>query len=186
MLFYKSPQEITKIQKLINLQEGNSIADIGTGKGFYVLGFSKIVGSSGKVFATEFNNNLLSSLASTIKNKQITNITLLQSSSNNCNLPENSADYIFLRGVYHHLSNPDEFNISLYKALKPNGSLIIVDFAPKFLLTLFSPVKNVPINREGHGIKKEILIDELSKANFKLKQEIPNWVWGRYCLILTK
>ncbi len=186
MIFYNKQKEILKLQKLINLHTADSIADIGAGIGFYSLGFSKIVENSGMVFATEFKSQLLLTLGNKIKSNRITNITLLQSSNDNCNLQENSVDYIFLRGVYHHLSNPIKFNSSLYKALKQTGKLVIIDFPPKFFLSLFSPVKNVPANRKGHGISQEILVNEMSDAGFKLEQAIPNWVWGRYCLVFKK
>ena len=43
-------------------------------------------------------------------------------------LPEASVDVIFLCDVYHHFEYPRTMNASLYKALRPGGTLILIDF----------------------------------------------------------
>ena len=43
-------------------------------------------------------------------------------------LPENSIDLAFVCDVYHHFEHPQDSLKSLYRALKPGGTIVLIDF----------------------------------------------------------
>jgi SAM-dependent methyltransferase len=110
---------------------------------------------------------------------------VLQAAEKQTNLPNECCDGIVLRRVYHHLTAPVEMDASLLRSLKPGGELAIIDFAPQKWLSESDPVKGVPANRGGHGIPKNILIEELTAAGFKVDKVFDDWPDG-YCVVFRK
>ena len=116
------------------------------------------------------------------------NIIVLSSSATATNLPPECCDSIFMRLVYHHLTQPAEFDASLLRSLKPDGRLAIIDEYP---IPGMSLPEGVPANRGGHGIPEKLLVDELTKAGFRVVTEIDPWAdWPNhhhnYCVVFRK
>ena len=89
-------------------------------------------------------------------------------------LPPESCDAIFLRDVYHHLTDPESFVASLYETLRPGGRLVLVDFPPAWLLAFATP-EGIPGDRGGHGISPDLMIEELEAAGFRTLETIDPW-----------
>ena len=51
------------------------------------------------------------------------NVTVLQAGERATNLPAACCDAIFMRRVYHHLSEPSPIVASIHEALRPGGRL---------------------------------------------------------------
>jgi ubiquinone/menaquinone biosynthesis C-methylase UbiE len=175
--------EIAKLAALMNWKPGTVVADIGAGDGQYSFAAAEIVGASGKVFATEIDQEKLAKLRDEVKERKLTNVQVVESAEAQTNLPPACCDAIFLRRVYHHLTKPLEFDASILQSLKPGGKLAIIDFPPH---PEYGKVKGVPKDREDHGIRQKILIDELSKAGFQLEKVVDDWPTSDYCVIFDK
>jgi predicted methyltransferase len=79
-----------------------------------------------------------------------------------------------------------DMDASLLRALKPGGQLAVIDFPPRKWLSETAPVEGVPANRGGHGIPKKILIEEVTKAGFRVDKVLDDWPEDSYCVILRK
>ena len=55
---------------------------------------------------------------------------MLEGAAAATNLPPACCDAIFMRDVYHHITEPEAFNKSLAASLKPGGRLAVIDFPP--------------------------------------------------------
>jgi SAM-dependent methyltransferase len=101
-------------------------------------------------------------------------------------LPADCCDGIFLREVYHHLTNPAAMDRSLYRSVRPDGRLAIIDFEP---LPGTRPPAGVPANRRGHGAPKRTVEQELTAAGFELLKTI-DWPISstvkHYCILFRK
>jgi predicted methyltransferase len=161
--------------KFINVKEGETIADVGAGSGYFTWRFSEIVGENGSVYATELNEDALSY----VKEFNKPNVKTALGALNNANLPENSMDSIFICSAYHAVYVAsiefvkDAFVDSLKKALKPGGRLIIVDN------DIEGP--GVP-PYYGSAIAKELIIGQLEHYGFKLL-DYAQFIPQRYVLI---
>jgi predicted methyltransferase len=105
----------------------------------------------------------------------LTNVTVIQGAAGSTNLPPECCDALFMRDVYHHVTDVEAFNKSLFASLKPGGRLAILDFRPDPGSKLFP---GVPANREGHGIKPNLVEDELKAAGFTHVETIERWPPG--------
>jgi len=175
--------EIKRLAAVMEWRPGTIVADIGAGDGKYAFAAAQIVGSSGKVFATEIDRDKLAKLRSEVTKRHLANVTVLESKDADTNLPAECCDAIFLRRVYHHLTKPAEFDAALIRSLKPGGRLAIIEFPPRSSL---DPVEGVPANRGGHGIPKDVAIEELTAAGFRIKTTVNSWPQGDYLLLFEK
>jgi SAM-dependent methyltransferase len=175
--------EMKRLAALMEWKSGTIVADIGAGDGRYAFAAAKIVGDSGKVFATEIDEEKIAKLRSEVAKRHVTNVVVLESKEGDTNLPPECCDAIFLRRVYHHLTKPAEFNAALVRSLKPAGRLAIIEFPPRSGL---EPVEGVPANRGGHGMPQKLAIEELTSAGLHLLKAVNDWPADDYCVLFVK
>ena len=181
-----SKDEIARLSQLMGWKSGQTIADIGAGEGEIGITAAAVVGSSGKVYLTELDEQKRKALEETVNQKGLKNTVVILAAEKETNLPENCCDAIILRRVYHHLTAPAELDASLLHSLKPRGELAVIDFAPREWLSQSDPVKGVPANRGGHGIPQKILIEELTSAGFAVERILNDWPEDGYCVLFRK
>jgi ubiquinone/menaquinone biosynthesis C-methylase UbiE len=175
--------EMKRLAALMDWKPGTIVADIGAGDGRFAFAAAQIVGPSGKIFATEIDQEKLAKLRSEVTKRHLNNLIVLESKEADTNLPPECCDAIFLRRVYHHLTKPAEFDAALVHSLKPGGHLAIIEFPPRSGL---DPVEGVPANRGGHGISQKIAIEELEAAGLHTTKVVNDWPDGDYLLLFEK
>ncbi|HTZ31743.1 MAG TPA: methyltransferase domain-containing protein [Methylomirabilota bacterium] len=181
-----SPEEIARLQKLMEWKAGQTIADVGAGAGEIGFAGAKVVGDRGRVFLTELDEKKRKDLEDEVRARSLTNVTVMQAAVKETNLPEACCDAIVLRRVYHHLTAPAEMDASLLRSLKPGGQLAVIDFPPRKWLSESDPVEGVPANRGGHGIPQAILVDELKAAGFRIEKIVKDWPEDSYCVLAKR
>lgn len=181
-----STEEISRLRQVMGWKAGQTIADVGAGEGEIGFAAAKVVGESGKVYLTELDETKRKALEKEVRKRGLKNAVVLQGAEKETNLPDGCCDAIVLRRVYHHFTAPMEMDASLLRALKPGGELAVIDFAPRKWLSESDPVKGVPANRGGHGIPQKILIEEVTKAGFRVEKVLDDWPEDGYCVILRK
>jgi ubiquinone/menaquinone biosynthesis C-methylase UbiE len=180
-----SSEEIARLQRLMGWKAGQTIADVGAGKGEIGIAAAAVVGESGKVYLTELDEKKRKELEQTVQAKGLKGVAVVQGAEKETKLPDSCCDEIVLRRVYHHLTAPAEMDASLLRSLKPGGEIAVIDFAPRKWLSESEPVKGVPANRGGHGIPQKILIEEMTAAGFTVDQVVNDWPDG-YCVLFRK
>jgi ubiquinone/menaquinone biosynthesis C-methylase UbiE len=181
-----SSEEIARLSHLLGWKRGQTIADIGAGEGEIGFAAAKIVGETGKVYVTELDQQKRKALEERVRHEGLKRVVVIQGAGKQTNLPDDCCDEIVLRRVYHHFTAPMDMDTSMLRSLKPGGQLAVIDFPPRKWLTLSDPVKGVPANRGGHGIPQKILIDELTRAGFKVEQVVNDWPDDSYCVVFHK
>src|SRR5207248_486854 len=161
-------QETARLATILNWRNGSAVADVGAGSGKLIMAAARRIGEKGQAWATDIDRKKLAGLRRKASRRGLKNLTVVEADENHSGLPNACCDSILLRGSYHHFTNPDAIARSLYAALRPGGTLVVVDFAPRRWLSLIAPVKRVPSNRGGHGIPRDILIGELTAAGFEV------------------
>lgn len=161
--------------KNLNLKPGMNIADIGAGSGYYSSLLSKRIGN-GKVFAVDVEPQMIAYLNERIKQEELPNIITVLGSETSASLPSSSMDMMLLVDVYHEFSFPYEMSTSMFKALKPNGKLVLVEFRAEDA--------SVPI-KEIHKMSESQAVKELKMAGFVLEKNINNLPW-QHCMIFIK
>jgi ubiquinone/menaquinone biosynthesis C-methylase UbiE len=176
-------QEIARLAELLQWKPGSVVADIGAGDGSYSFLAAEEVRQSGRVYATEIDKEKLKNLRAQVTKRKLDNVIVVEGAAGDTNLPTDCCDSIFLRHVYHHITQPQEFDRNLVRSLKPGGRLAIVDFPPG---RLSDTVKGVPSNRGGHGIPQKVMVPELTSAGLQVEKVIDDWSQDDYCVVFVK
>jgi SAM-dependent methyltransferase len=179
-------QEAAELASLLNWHSGSIVGEIGAGHGQLTVDAAERVGLSGKVYSNELDPDEFSHLQELAADHK--NIVAIKAAEASTNFPPNCCDSIFMRLVYHHLTNPAAIDASLFQSLKPGGKLAVVDETPRPGSTI---PPGVPKNREGHGIPQKILISELTAAGFRVVKIENTWpaadpYHSMYCVLFRK
>ena len=148
-----------QIIETLALKNGHTIADIGSGGGYFTYKFAKAVGEKGKVYAVDTNQEFLEFIKKEAANQGLSNIVTVLTTSEHPDLPKHTFDYIFMRNMTHHLSNRVEYFKGLKEILKSDGKIIIIEYDGRGGFS-FHKVS-------GHFIPKQTIIDEMREAGYK-------------------
>jgi len=111
----------------LGLGEGSVIADIGAGGGRDTWVFADIVGKTGTVFAEEIEEKKVKSLKSETEKRDLNQVRAVLGLSDDPCLPADTVDLVYMNHVYHHFAKPREMLRAIWRGLKPDGFLAIVD-----------------------------------------------------------
>jgi ubiquinone/menaquinone biosynthesis C-methylase UbiE len=177
--------QAAKLFELLELKPGMAIADIGAGSGEMTVLMAARLGPSGKVFATDINEDRLKEIRAAAAHDRLDNVVVLEGAERETNLPLGCCDAIFIRHVYHHFPDPGAMNRSLLASLKPGGRLAIIDFVPRKGSEL---PNGAPASRGGHGITSDMLRDEVVAAGFTAGETVDHWDGsnGVYLVVFRK
>lgn len=119
--------EVDRLARLLDLRPGDAVADVGAGSGWLSIEMAAVVGDAGRVFATELSADRRDDIREAVAVAGLDNVTIVAAGERETNLPRECCEAIFLRRVYHHLTDPGAYNTGLDASLKPGGRLVIVE-----------------------------------------------------------
>jgi len=156
---WQKPHEVVEAMAI---QEGESIADIGAGSGYFALRFAHHVGATGRVFAVDVEPAMVLHLNRRIRETGAWNVRTVLSDADDPLLAPASVDRVFICDTWHHIEKQDVYLERLKALLKPGGQVVMVDFQKRDL-----PV-GPPVSMK---IAREDLIRQMDAAGFKLERE---------------
>ena len=163
----------------LSLSPGDAVADIGAGTGFFSLLFVDAVRSdpgdpgarvddpseSGRVYAVEISPRFLEHLRTRAAAEAPDTLEVVEGNARSVSLPEASVDLAFVCDVYHHFEYPSDSLASLHAAIRPGGSLVLIDFERV-------PGVSPPWLLEHVRAGREVFQAEIEAAGFRLAEEI--------------
>ena len=90
--------------------------------------FAEAVGESGRVFAVDISPKFIERLRTRASQAGLESVTVVLGKERSVGLGEASIDLAFVCDTYHHFEYPRSTLASLRQAIRPGGSLVIVDF----------------------------------------------------------
>ena len=121
-------QRPRELVKAMGLTRGMTVGDVGTGIGYMLPFLSRNVGPAGRVFAEDIFDDYLAAARQTAESQRLNNVVFIKGTEQDPKLPENSLDRVLVLDVYHHFDYPEAMLAGIYKALKPDGRLVIVEY----------------------------------------------------------
>jgi ubiquinone/menaquinone biosynthesis C-methylase UbiE len=112
----------------MNLKDGDVVAEIGTGTGFFARRLARAVAPSGKIYANDIQPGMLDKLKELAGQEGITNIVPVLGTETDLKLPAGQMDWLLLVDVYHEFQKPEEMLAAIRRALKPNGRVALVEY----------------------------------------------------------
>jgi len=119
-----------KVMDAIGVSPGMVVAEIGAGRGRYVVQFAVRVGEKGKVYAEDIDAAALKYLEKRCERWGLENVETILGDVTDPKLPEGKLDLIFVISAYHHFSDPVALLKNARSSLKPDGKLAIGEWFP--------------------------------------------------------
>jgi ubiquinone/menaquinone biosynthesis C-methylase UbiE len=157
-----------KAVKMLGLEPGMTVADVGAGSGYYSELLAKAVGPSGKVYATDIQPGMVRLLEERVRTRKLQQVHPVLASGSGTGLPDGCCDLILMVDVYHELSEPQLALRQLKRALKPSGRLVLLEFRKED--------RSVPI-REEHKMSVAEARQELEAEGYRFEGALPGLPW---------
>ena len=162
--------------RLLKIQKGSTVADVGAGSGYITLLLSKAVGPMGKVYANDIQQGMLDLLQKNAAKAKATNITPVLGAIDDPKLPADSLDLAIMVDVYHEFSQPQKMLQHLREALKANGRLVLLEYRAEDAA--------VPIRPEHKMTKAQVKL-EIEHEGFKQSRVFDDLPW-QHLFVFTK
>lgn len=146
-----------QVMDAIGVVPGMVVAEIGAGRGRYVVQLAVRVGESGKVYAEDIDSAALRYLEKRCERWGLENVEAILGEVTNPKLPEGELDLIFIISAYHHFEDPVALLRNARSALKPDGKLVIVEWFPRD-------------ENDYEGTAPEQMENQMSAAGYKLER----------------
>ncbi len=145
------------------LMQGQVVADLGCGNGFYVLPAAQMVGSTGTVIAVDVMESKLAATISIANQFGYKNVRVLQADlvKPMLDIPANSVDMVIIGNILHEISHTDALIKNIYRILKSPGRIMAVEW--KKTATPFGP----PLDKRLDQQKLEALLMQVGFRKLK-------------------
>ena len=111
-----------KLLELLAFKEGEVVADIGAGSGYYTFRMAKLVGKTGKVLAVDIQQEMLDIIKNRMKKDGVENVEPVLGAEADPKLKPESVDTILLVDVYHEFNMPYEMTEKMVQSPAGGGS----------------------------------------------------------------
>ena len=156
---YQKPDEVVRA---LGLKPGETVADIGSGSGYFSLRLARAVGEAGHVYAVDIDPDLVRYLNRRIRDSGLRNVQTVLSEPDDPLLPDRSIDRFLIVNTWHHIENQERYLALLKKLLKPGGQIVMIDYQKRELPV--GPPRTMKIARAD-------LVRQMADNGFRLLKE---------------
>ena len=161
--------------RLIGVEQGSQVADIGAGSGYFTVRMARLVGATGRVYATDIQPAMLEILRRRVERERIPRVELVLGTPSDPRLPRGSIDLALMVDVYHEFSEPRAMLQAVRAALRPGGRLVLLEYRGE------DPA--VPIRPE-HKMTVAQAKTEVEAEGFRLTRVVEDLPW-QHLLVFT-
>jgi predicted methyltransferase len=153
-------QRPDEVIRTMGLGDGDVVADLGCGTGYFARRMARAVAPSGRVYAVDIQPEMLRLLRERAKGEGLTNVEPVLGENDDPKLPSQSLDWILLVDVYHELQQPKAILAELSESLKPDGKVALLEYR-------LDGLSAVHIKKE-HRMSPEQVLREWEPAGYRL------------------
>lgn len=117
------------------LEPGHTVADIGTGSGYYAIAAGKAVGPKGHVYAVDIIKDMLLKLKKEAEQSHLRNISVVWGNAERVGgttLKDSFIDRAVVSNILFQLDSRDQIAQEVKRILKPGGKVLVVDWTDSF------------------------------------------------------
>jgi ubiquinone/menaquinone biosynthesis C-methylase UbiE len=156
---YQKPQEVVRA---LALKAGETVADIGSGSGYFTLRLAAAVGGRGRVYGVDVDPAMIRHLNRRLRDAGVSNVQTVLSEPDDPLLPDRSVDRFVIVDTWHHIEKQEQYLALMKRMLKPGGQVVMIDYQKREL-----PVGPPPSMK----IAREDLIRQMEAGGFRLLKE---------------
>ena len=120
------PEEVIKA---MGLGDGDVVADLGCGTGYFARRMARAVAPKGRVYAVDIQPEMLALMKGLLEKDGTTNVIPVLGEAGDPKLPKGGLDWILLVDVYHELQQPKAMLAKMRESLKPTtGRIALIEY----------------------------------------------------------
>lgn len=155
---YQKPHEV---MTALGVKQGEVVADIGSGSGYFTLRLARHVGREGHVYGVDVSPDMVRHLNRRIHDAGLLNVSTILAPPDDPLVPQ-PVDRFLIVNVWHHIDDQPAYLARLKASLKPGGQVVMIDFQKRDL-----PV-GPPLEMK---IAKDDLVRQMEQHGFRLARE---------------
>jgi ubiquinone/menaquinone biosynthesis C-methylase UbiE len=156
------------VDKALGLRPGMAVADIGTGAAIQQpIRIAREVAPDGKVVCVEVSQAYVDKIKARIDDQHISNMEVVLGKEDDPGLAQAAFDAILVSNTYHEFTQPEAMLKHICDALKPDGTLVVVEN-----YALAHRTESRADQAKRHEMTPEILERELTAAGLTVKERI--------------
>ena len=157
----------------LGLNRNDVVADFGAGSGYFT---EKIAPLCSLVYAVDIQREMIDLNKRKMKRKKIKNVNFILGDEKVTNLPKESIDYLIMVDVYHELEFPYEIMQDIYRAMRHDGKVLLVEYRKEDPKVMIKPLHKMSVKQ----IRKE-----MNNSGFELNSSF-EWLPRHHMLFLIK
>ena len=150
-----------QILDALGVAEASVVADVGAGSGWFTVRLARRVGPNGLVYAQDVQPEMLAAISRRVQREGLANVRTRLGRGSDPYLPADSFDAVLIVDVVHEIEDRVTLFTNLARALKPNGSIGVIDFRPG---------SSGPGPDASERMAPEILEADAARAGLELKR----------------
>jgi arsenite methyltransferase len=150
-------QQPERVIEHLGISPGQSIADVGSGGGYFTFRLGEAVGDTGRVYAIDVDRDMNERLERLISERGANNVATVLADYDDPKIPE-LVDLIFTSNTYHHIEERSAYFQRAARYLKPAGRLAVLEYKRSGFFQGFL----------GHATEDELIVSELEAAGYTL------------------
>ncbi len=154
---WQRPEEV---MDALGIVAGSAVADVGCGKGYFVLHLARRVGAQGTVEAEDLDGKVLATVRRRAKQEQLANVHTIHGTATNPQLPAGALDAALVVNAYHEFLQYDAMLQGIRQALKPGGRLGIID-------AIGDESRTRAQHQKSHTITEKLVRDDTARNGFR-------------------
>lgn len=155
---YQKPHQVLEA---LGIKEGEIVADIGAGSGYFTMRLAHHVGPAGRVYAVDVSPDMIRHLDARVRDAGLLNVSTILAPPDDPRLPQ-PVDRFVIVDVWHHVEDQAGYLAKMKKALKPGGQIVMIDFHKR----------DLPVGPPaGMKIAREDLLKQMQQNGFRLAAE---------------
>ncbi len=124
----KAWQKPGEVVALLGVEAGMVVADLGAGTGYFLSYLSRAAEDGGRVLALDPEPDMIRFIGERAEREGLTNVEPRRIPFDDPQLEPASVDRVLIVNTWHHIQDRADYARKLLAALKPGGSVYVVDF----------------------------------------------------------
>jgi predicted methyltransferase len=157
-------QRPSEIFRAMGLKDGDVVADLGCGTGWFARRMARVVAPRGTVYAVDIQPEMLDLLKGYVAAEGVSGVVPVLGTETDPKLPPGGLDWLLMVDVYHEFQKPEAMLQAIRRSLKPTGKVALVEYRLEG-----STASHIKVE---HRMSVEQVLAEWRPAGFRLAKQL--------------
>lgn len=124
----EAEQRPSDVFREMGLKDGDVVADLGCGTGWFARRMARAVAPRGTVYAVDIQPEMLDLVSGYIAAEGVSGVVAVLGTETDPRLPPGGLDWILMVDVYHEFQKPEAMLEAIRRSLKPTGKVALIEY----------------------------------------------------------